>query len=80
MSDNHHSQLAMKAARRIGRAKQKEKVGRTICYHLLMMIEQEQSTGRSGDRAAHGRVNGFNHVTAFNSQAKGKRKQFSLGL
>jgi hypothetical protein len=76
MSGNRHSHLAMKAARRIGNAKQKEKVGRTICYHLLMMIEQEESLGQrdapvqTAAAAAH----------RLPQRSVSQRKQFSLSI
>ncbi len=81
MSGNRHSHLAMKAARRIGSAKQKGKVGRTICYHLLMMIEQEESAGqRQGEGALRGNAKRISHPGVFNHQPTYKKKQFSLGL
>lgn len=35
-----HSVLAMRAAKRMSSSKQKSKVGRTICHHLLQMISE----------------------------------------
>ncbi len=35
-----HSVLAMKAAKRMGRSKQKVRTGRTVCRHLLQMINE----------------------------------------
>jgi hypothetical protein len=71
MTNKNHSHLAMKASRRIARSKQKEQLGHTICYHLLMMIEQgkpvTQPRRASNDAS-------MAHYTAE------KRKQFSLGL
>ncbi len=34
----NHSELAMMAAKRMSRSKQKEKNGRVICHHLRMML------------------------------------------
>lgn len=36
-----HSQLAMSAARRMPRARKKERVGRVVCHHLLQMLASE---------------------------------------
>ena len=81
MSGNRHSHLAMKAAKRIGSAKQKEKVGRTICYHLLMMIEEEGSAGpRYADRALRAKSSRLGRTSAFHHEANYQRQQFSLGL
>ncbi|MEX2489951.1 MAG: hypothetical protein WD356_10550 [Pseudomonadales bacterium] len=34
-----HSALAMRAAKGMGRSRQKEKTGRVVCHHLLKMLE-----------------------------------------
>jgi hypothetical protein len=44
MATSQHSRLAMKAARRMARSDQKQKVGRSVCRHLLLMIEDSQAT------------------------------------
>ena len=36
-----HSELAMRAARRMARSRHKEKNGRIICRHLLQMLAEE---------------------------------------
>lgn len=36
----NHSQLAMKAARRMRQSKQKIRTGHTVCKHLLMMLSE----------------------------------------
>jgi len=36
-----HSQLAMSAAKRMPRARKKERVGRVVCHHLLQMLASE---------------------------------------
>jgi hypothetical protein len=45
-----HSQLAMSAAKRMSRARKKERVGRVVCHHLLQMLASDASVG--GTRAA----------------------------
>lgn len=52
-----HSELAMRAAKGMGRSKHKEKTGRVVCHHLLKMLEsadREQGSGREPGRAASG--------------------------
>ena len=39
MTKLHHAELAMKAARQVARSRHKEVAGHSVCYHLLMMIE-----------------------------------------
>ena len=36
-----HSQLAMSAAKRMPRARKKERVGRVVCHHLLQMLASD---------------------------------------
>ena len=36
-----HSQLAMSAAKRMSRARKKERVGRVVCHHLLKMLASD---------------------------------------
>ncbi|MFT6434091.1 MAG: hypothetical protein ACJAVI_002139 [Candidatus Azotimanducaceae bacterium] len=38
-----HSQLAMSAAKRMSRARKKERVGRVVCHHLLQMLASDTS-------------------------------------
>jgi hypothetical protein len=54
-----HSQMAMQAARRMRRSKQKQKTGRVVCHHLRMMLVAEHpvakpylpaSTPKSGEK------------------------------
>jgi len=71
MTHDNHSHLAMKASRRIARSRQKEKLGRTICYHLLMMIEQGKPVTQPR------RASNTASMAYFAAE---KRKQFSLGL
>jgi hypothetical protein len=71
MAASQHSRLAMKAARRMARTNHKQKVGRSVCRHLLMMIEDSQVTpvpdpGRALIRAT--------------DRVENNKKQFSLGL
>ena len=68
MATSQHSRLAMKAARRMARSDHKQKIGRSVCRHLLMMIEDSQATG-SGRAMAQ-----VVDATKIN------RKQYSLGL
>ena len=39
-----HSELAMRAAKRMPRSRQKEKNGRIICQHLLEMLAEATAT------------------------------------
>jgi len=71
MANNQHSRLAMKAARRMARSDQKLKVGRAVCRHLLMMIEDSESIRGPGHSRAMVQVVDAN---------KQNRKQYSLGL
>lgn len=71
MATSQHSRLAMKAARRMARSDHKQKIGRSVCRHLLMMIEDSQATGAPGSGRAMAQV-----VDA----TKINRKQYSLGL
>ena len=43
MTKRHHAELAMEAARQIAGSRQKEVVGHSVCYHLLMMIEDSEA-------------------------------------
>jgi RNase P protein component len=38
-AEDRHYRLAMKAARRIGRARRRDRAGRLICHHLRCMLE-----------------------------------------
>jgi len=42
-----HSKMAMRAAKRMRRSKQKQKTGRVVCHHLRMMLVMEQPDTRS---------------------------------
>ncbi len=37
-----HSRLALRAARRLKRAQQRERAARLVCHHLRCMLEQDQ--------------------------------------
>jgi hypothetical protein len=70
-----HAQLAMKAARSVARARrrsQKEKMGRVVCHHLLLMLNEEGTQAR-GTAGAQPEVS---HVTV-EPQVE---RQFSLRL
>ena len=43
MTKLHHAELAMKAARQVAGSRHKEVVGHSVCYHLLMMIEDSEA-------------------------------------
>jgi len=55
MNRKDHSDLAMKAAKRMQRSRQKEKNGRIICQHLLEMLADESTASRPGTRRRPGR-------------------------
>ena len=38
-----HSEMAMRAAKRMSRSKEKQKTGRVVCHHLRMMLVTEES-------------------------------------
>ncbi len=42
-----HSRMAMQAAKRMRRSKQKQKTGRVVCHHLRMMLVTDQPVPRS---------------------------------
>lgn len=71
MATSQHSRLAMKAARRMARSDHKLKTGRSICHHLLMMIEDSEvaCVPRLGQV-----------VLQVVDTAKQNRKQYSLSL
>jgi hypothetical protein len=71
MATSQHSRLAMKAARRMARSDHKQKIGRSVCRHLLMMIEDSQASSVSAPGRAMSQVAGT---------ANRNRKQYSLGL
>ena len=45
-----HSKLAMKAAKKMGRAKSKQKMGRKVFHHLKMMIQLQSDLQKNGFR------------------------------
>ena len=45
-----HSKLAMKAAKRMGRTKSKQKTGRKVFHHLKMMIQSQSDPSKNGPR------------------------------
>lgn len=71
MANSQHSRLAMKAARRMARSEHKLKTGRSICHHLLMMIEASEGACVPGvDRV----------MVQVVDATRQNRKQYSLGL
>jgi len=71
MVTNQHSRLAMKAARRMARSEHKQKIGRSVCHHLLLMIEDSQATPGPVARRV---------MAQAADTANKNRKQYSLGL
>ncbi len=63
-----HSELAMRAAKGMGRSRHKERTGHIVCRHLLKMLEAPPAgpTSRTSARAS-------------GKDAEGNR-QYSLGL
>ncbi len=50
-----HSRLALQAARRLKRARQRERAARLVCHHLRQMLEHDQCSGAvSHSRSAYG--------------------------
>jgi hypothetical protein len=47
----YHSVLAMEAARKMRRTRQKLKTGQMVCHHLRMMLASEPSTSSSERQA-----------------------------
>ena len=45
-----HSKLAMKAAKKMGRTKSKQKMGRKVFHHLKMMIQLQSDRQKNGFR------------------------------
>ena len=45
-----HSKLAMKAAKKMGRTKSKQKMGRKVFHHLKMMIQLQSHLQKNGCR------------------------------
>ena len=45
-----HSKLAMKAAKKMGRTKSKQKMGRKVFHHLKMMIQLQSDLQKNGFR------------------------------
>ena len=71
-----HARLAMKAARSVARARrrsQKEKMGRAVCHHLLLMLNEEGLPDRKEAVPQAARVS---HATAQLLEDR----QFSLGF
>ena len=62
---NHHSELAMKAARRMRRTKHKVKTGHKVCHHLLEMIRSSEDSQPSARSAK--RYHGLRHSLATDS-------------
>ena len=60
-----HSELAMQAAKRMRRSKQKQKTGRVVCHHLRMMLVTDRPVARS---------------SLPGSSPKAGEKQFALGF
>jgi len=60
-----HSKMAMQAAKRMRRSKQKQKTGRVVCHHLRMMLVTDQPVARS---------------SLPGSLPKAGEKQFALGF
>ena len=46
INGEYHSQLAMHAAKRMRRSKQKLKVGQEVCHHLRMMLASKPADNR----------------------------------
>ena len=46
----YHSELAMQAARRMRRTRQKQKTGQEVCHHLRMMLTSEPAPSREADQ------------------------------
>ncbi|HIG40455.1 MAG: hypothetical protein ABGY96_28740 [bacterium] len=82
MKIKDHSELAMKAAKRMPRSRQKEKNGRIICQHLLEMLADESTAAKPGSRHGHGRDQstlGRYWVSPMHIEvARSHDKQFSL--
>ena len=45
----YHSQLAMKAAKKMRRTKQKLRTGQEVCHHLRMMLSSEPNRALTSD-------------------------------
>ncbi|MDC2964641.1 hypothetical protein OA067_06995 [Gammaproteobacteria bacterium] len=45
-----HSKLAMKAAKKMGRTKSKQKTGRKVFHHLKMMIQLQSDPSKNWPR------------------------------
>jgi len=49
-SQAHHARLAMRAARRMASSRQKGRTGRSVCRHLLQMLDDNDVNNQSGRR------------------------------
>tara|TARA_R110002110_G_scaffold413807_1_gene641934 strand:- start:366 stop:740 length:375 start_codon:yes stop_codon:yes gene_type:complete len=63
---SEHSVLAMRAAKKMSRTKQKAKTGRAVCHHLLQMINEADS------RQPDPRVSRRYHQSAANHKVEGR--------
>lgn len=52
----YHSELAMQAARKMRRTKQKLKTGQEICHHLRMMLASDPVPPASNDAGHAGQI------------------------
>lgn len=85
----NHSHLAMKAAKRMGSSKQKVKTGRTVCRHLLKMLNEadaHQPNPRASRRfqpdsqPSQGQFIGGDVSIDLMSQKAANDRQFSLAF
>ncbi len=70
-----HSDLAMRAAKRMSRARHKEKNGRIICQHLLRMLAEDSADSASVHAARKVSIEPLTEPTA-----KQAGKQYSLSF
>jgi len=75
----NHSELAMKAAKRMRRSSHKEKTGHTVCQHLLEMLADNQVDLDRRTRRYQGRSINFNQNSRIDS-GKSDAAQISLSF
>lgn len=77
----NHSMMAMNAAKRMRRSKQKQKTGHVVCHHLRMMLAAEDPVDFQSDfsRSGHSAAIVPGSLLTKNANEREKR-QFTLGI
>ena len=78
----YHSVLAMEAARKMRRTRQKKRTGQKICHHLKMMLESEPATVSSITRVliVDNRTVGKVNPNGLTPGPKHSEPQYQLGF